>query len=98
MELLLTKNGGLKSRPASSRLHRIGRRAPALLPDAGNILSGKAQGAEELLSRIWIAGLIPIFVGIALIVNGVFVSKRQGALSEGLNPIPTLGVEPHAPR
>ena len=29
----------------------------------------------EILSRIWIAGIIPFMVGIALIINGVFVSK-----------------------
>ena len=43
----------------------------------GIILSGRAAGAEEILSRIWIAGVIPIFVGVALIINGVFVSKRH---------------------
>ncbi len=42
----------------------------------------------EILSRLWIVGVIPLFVGIALIVNGVFVSKRlaeiarQAALNE----------------
>ena len=30
-----------------------------------------------ILSRIWLAGIIPFFVGFALIVNGLFVSKRQ---------------------
>jgi len=30
----------------------------------------------EILSRLWIAGVIPLFVGIALIVNGLFVSKK----------------------
>jgi hypothetical protein len=30
----------------------------------------------EVLSRIWIAGVIPFFVGLALIVNGAVVSKR----------------------
>jgi hypothetical protein len=44
----------------------------------GIILSGRAAGSEEILSRLWIAGVIPIFVGLALIINGVFVSKKQG--------------------
>lgn len=44
----------------------------------GIILSGKAAGSEEILSRLWIAGVIPIFVGLALIINGVFVSRKQG--------------------
>ncbi|HKQ05519.1 MAG TPA: hypothetical protein VJ464_10330 [Blastocatellia bacterium] len=43
----------------------------------GIILSGQtAPGDAEILSRIWIAGLIPFFVGLALIINGVFVSKK----------------------
>ena len=43
----------------------------------GIILSGRAAGSEAILSRIWIAGLIPIFIGLALIINGIFVSKRH---------------------
>jgi len=44
----------------------------------GIILSGKAQpGVEEILSRVWIAGIIPMLVGIALIINGVLVSKKS---------------------
>ena len=30
----------------------------------------------ELLSRIWLAGVIPFMVGIALIINGLVVSKK----------------------
>ena len=30
----------------------------------------------EILSRIWIAGVFPFFVGLGLIINGVFVSKK----------------------
>jgi hypothetical protein len=55
----------------------------------GLILSGKVSpDAAEILSRLWIVGVIPLFVGIALVVNGVFVSKRlaevarQAALNE----------------
>ncbi len=43
----------------------------------GIILSGNvSSAAAEILGRLWIAGLIPILVGLALIVNGVFVSKK----------------------
>ena len=52
----------------------------------GIILSGRAAGAEEILSRIWVAGVIPIFVGLALIINGVFVSKRHGDNRDALMP------------
>lgn len=30
----------------------------------------------EILSRIWIAGVFPFFVGLALVFNGLFVSKK----------------------
>ena len=43
----------------------------------GIILSGhQAPGDAAILSRIWIAGVIPFLVGVALILNGLFVSKR----------------------
>jgi hypothetical protein len=43
----------------------------------GIILSGNVPpGDAEILSRLWVAGVIPLFVGIALIINGLFVSKR----------------------
>ena len=47
----------------------------------GIILGGfVSQAVAEILSRVWIAGIIPIFVGAALIVNGVFISKKgQGS-------------------
>jgi hypothetical protein len=44
----------------------------------GIILGGKVRSdTAEILSRLWIAGVIPLFVGIALIINGWFVSKKQ---------------------
>ncbi|MDX6501460.1 MAG: hypothetical protein QOG23_4720 [Blastocatellia bacterium] len=43
----------------------------------GIILSGKVTpNSAEILSRLWIAGVLPLFVGIALIINGLFVSKK----------------------
>lgn len=43
----------------------------------GIILGGKTpDDTAAILSRVWIAGVIPLFVGIALIINGVFVSKK----------------------
>lgn len=44
----------------------------------GIIASGRvSDAAAEILSRIWIVGLIPLFVGAALIFNGMVVTKRQ---------------------
>jgi hypothetical protein len=43
----------------------------------GLIASGKVSHEDAaILSRLWIAGVIPLFVGFALIVNGVVVSKK----------------------
>lgn len=43
----------------------------------GLIASSKvSQDAAEILSRLWVAGVIPLFVGLALITNGVIVSKK----------------------
>ena len=38
--------------------------------------SNVSADAALILSNLWIAGVIPLFVGLALIVNGVVVSKR----------------------
>ena len=43
----------------------------------GIILSGNVSpSAAEIISRIWIAGVIPLLIGLSLIINGVFVSKK----------------------
>ena len=44
----------------------------------GVILSGQNPPRDAaILGRIWVAGVIPFLVGVALIINGLFVSKRQ---------------------
>src|SRR5688572_9655611 len=44
----------------------------------GIILSGRvSDAAAEILSRIWIVGILPLMIGVALIINGVFISKRR---------------------
>jgi|ERR1051326_3538278 hypothetical protein len=35
----------------------------------------------QILNRIWVAGIIPLFVGLGLIINGVFVSKKQAEVA-----------------
>jgi hypothetical protein len=48
----------------------------------GIILSGNVTpNTAEILSRLWIAGVLPVFVGIALMINGVFVSKKLAELA-----------------
>lgn len=49
----------------------------------GIILSAHTPpGNAEILSRIWLAGIIPFLVGLALVVNGWFVSKKQVELAQ----------------
>jgi hypothetical protein len=69
-------------------------------------IAGKVEpDAAEIITRIWIAGIIPFMVGLALIVNGLVVSKRiveaferdqermkavdEGASPRGLRPADT---------
>jgi hypothetical protein len=66
----------------------------------GIIMSGQNPPRDAaILSRIWIAGVIPFLVGLGLIINGAFVSKkmieatRQGRMPAspsalGVNTIP----------
>ena len=42
---------------------------------------GVSPEAAEIRSRLWVAGVIPLLLGIALIVNGVFVSKRLAEIT-----------------
>ncbi len=49
----------------------------------GLIASGKVTPeAAAILSRLWVAGVIPVFVGLALIINGAVVSKKLVELSK----------------
>jgi hypothetical protein len=69
----------------------------------GIILGGKVpHDTAEILSRLWVAGVIPLFVGIALIINGAFVSKKLvGLASHARQTEPNLlekETEPHALR
>lgn len=63
----------------------------------GIILSGKVTpNSAEILSRLWIAGVLPLFVGIALIINGLFVSKKLLAIArqESQNAANSLEQQP----
>ena len=46
------------------------------------VAANAAPNAAEILTRIWVAGLIPFLVGIALIINGLVVSKKQAEIME----------------
>jgi hypothetical protein len=62
----------------------------------GVILSLHNPGSErELLSRLWVVGVIPFFIGLGLIINGLFVGrgKRKQVTTddlEGNTPLQSL--------
>jgi hypothetical protein len=55
----------------------------ALIIFLGIFMEGIIRGGNvppdtaQILSRLWVAGVIPLFVGIALMINGIIVSKKQ---------------------
>ena len=51
-----------------------------------------SDGAGEILTRIWVAGLIPFMAGLALIINGVFVSKKLAEVVRRTTP-PSSNIE-----
>jgi hypothetical protein len=53
----------------------------------GIIIGAHIPGdVAEILSRIWIAGIFPFFVGLGLMINGLFVSKRLLGASKQEEP------------
>jgi hypothetical protein len=49
----------------------------------GLVQGGAVQPPEaEILKRLWIAGVIPFFIGLGLIFNGVIVSKKLVELAK----------------
>ncbi|HSL53059.1 MAG TPA: hypothetical protein VK868_01640 [Pyrinomonadaceae bacterium] len=47
-----------------------------------NAIANQAPHDAEVLRSIWMAGVIPFMVGIALIINGVVVSKKMAEVME----------------
>ena len=61
------------------------------------VASSVAPDEAEIVSRLWVAGFIPFFVGVALIINGVVVSKKQAELIEReMRRIKNLEADPAA--
>ena len=46
------------------------------------VASGLSENEAEIVSRLWVAGFIPFFVGLALIINGLVVSRKQAEIIE----------------
>lgn len=43
----------------------------------GTIARVEGGKDAEILSRVWLAGIVPFFVGLALLFNGFFLRKRE---------------------
>ena len=56
------------------------------------IIAGGAvsDAAISVLNRVWLVGFIPVFVGLALIINGTFISRKGASVpsEDGNAPIP----------
>ena len=62
--------------------------------------SNVTSDAAVILTRLWAVGLIPFFVGVALIINGVVVSKKLVEIANRDRDTKSVGegVEPQALR
>jgi hypothetical protein len=50
-----------------------------------DVLARQKSGADaDLLRRLWMTGIIPFLVGVGLLINGFFVSRRLVQLKEQL--------------
>jgi hypothetical protein len=47
-----------------------------------NIVAEKAEHDAEIIRSLWMVGIIPLLVGIGLLINGIFVSRRLAPLKE----------------
>ena|SRR6266550_2979353 len=60
----------------------------------GIILSGNVTpNSAQILSRLWIAGVLPLFVGISLIINGLFVSKKLVEIARNASQTDAISLE-----
>src|SRR2546423_10790010 len=44
--------------------------------------------AVQILNSLWVAGVFPFFVGVGLMINGIFVSKKQAEAARRAQPTP----------
>ncbi len=46
------------------------------------VASNVQPNEAEIITRLWVAGFIPFFIGLALIINGLIVSRKQAEIME----------------
>jgi hypothetical protein len=47
-------------------------------------VANKAKDAADIVSKIWMLGIVPTLIGAGLLINGFFISRRLVALKEQL--------------
>jgi hypothetical protein len=58
-------------------------------------VANQAKDAAEIVSKLWMLGIIPTLIGAGLLINGFFISRRLVELTEKL---PRTGMpSPHPP-
>ncbi|HMV50903.1 MAG TPA: hypothetical protein PLD20_10690 [Blastocatellia bacterium] len=68
----------------------------------GAVANNEPAKDAEIIRRIWLAGLVPFLIGIGLMINGIFLSKKlvnlQSQPAPGPLPTPTTNQLLDAPR
>lgn len=54
------------------------------------VAASEGGQGSEIIRRVWLVGVVPFLVGIGLLINGIFISKRQVQLQQmpEVNPLP----------
>ena len=62
-----------------------------------DVVARQKSGADaDLLRRLWMTGIIPFLVGVGLLINGFFVSRRLVQLKEQLLQAHMSAIQPPA--
>jgi len=46
------------------------------------VARGESGNDAEIIRNVWLAGIVPFLVGVGLLINGLFVSRRMAPLKE----------------
>lgn len=46
------------------------------------VAAGLPSNEAQIVIRLWVVGAIPFFIGVALIINGLIVSRKQAQIQE----------------
>lgn len=61
-------------------------------------IANNASGSQaEILRSLWAVGLVPLFIGLGIVFNGVYLSKRIVELKRAPEQLPQPSAQPLAP-